>query len=137
MIVLPEQCRRAIEEHAEQTYPQECCGALLGQESEGRRLVSSVLPIDNVVDENAARRYLINPEGLLKAEKTARQQGVDVIGIYHSHPDHPSQASEFDREHAWPNWSYVILSVREGVARQLQSWRLRDDRSQFDEEVVG
>jgi proteasome lid subunit RPN8/RPN11 len=124
--------------HAERAFPEECCGTLLGHDrDDGVREVTRVLPVENTKDENRKRRYLIDPRALLAAEKEARAAGLDVVGIYHSHPNHPSRASDFDRDHAMPFWSYVIISCMEGVTAQVQSWRLRDDRSAFDEETIG
>ncbi len=123
-----------IRTHAERTFPEECCGILLG--TDFPRTVHSIISIDNTKDENRKRRYLIDPKALLTAERDAARLGVDVVGIYHSHPNHPSKASEFDREHAMPHWSYVIISCMEGKSTSMQSWRLRDDRSVFDEEEL-
>lgn len=123
--------------HAERAFPEECCGTMLGHDrDDGVREITSVIAIENTKDENRKRRYLIEPTALLAAEKTARAEGLDVLGIYHSHPNHPSQASEFDRDHAMPFWSYLIISCMEGKTASVQSWRLRDDRSQFDEETL-
>ncbi len=134
---LPKSARDAITEHAERTYPEECCGALLGRDREdGVREIVEILTVENTKDENRARRYLIEPQALLAAEKTARQKKLDVVGIYHSHPDHPSRPSDFDRDHAMPFWSYIIVSCQKGKVTALQSWLLREDRSQFDEEPV-
>jgi proteasome lid subunit RPN8/RPN11 len=133
---LAAEVRRGIESHAEETFPEECCGVLLGRDEGTVRRVHRLLRADNVKDENRLRRYLIDPRALLGAERQARREGCDVVGIYHSHPDHPSQASEFDREHALPFWSYVIVSCMNGVAVRMQSWRLCDDRSVFDEEAI-
>ncbi len=134
---LPESLRSAIASHASGTYPEECCGALLGKDhDDNRREVEDILRVDNTKDTNRARRYLIDPKALLAAERTARERGLDVVGIYHSHPDHPSRPSEFDREHAMPFWSYVIVSCMEGKVAALQSWQLAEDRSAFFEEEL-
>lgn len=134
---LADNCRLAICAHAERSFPEECCGTMLGRDrDDGTREVTAVLPVENVKGENRERRYLIDPKALLLAEREARTRGLDVVGIYHSHPNHPSQASEFDRDHAMPYWSYVIVSCTDGKSQQMQSWRLRDDRSVFDEEPL-
>jgi len=92
--------------------------------------------------ENRHNRYLIPPEVILRTEREARAEGSDIIGYYHSHPDHPSKPSAFDREHAWPGYSYLIVSVRGdgsaggGRARDERSWRLSNDRKRFDEEPI-
>lgn len=134
---VPADCRHAIERHAEQTFPEECCGVMIGHDDpEGERLVVEVLPIDNTKGENRERRFLIDPREVLRAERYAASKKTDVVGIYHSHPDHPSQPSEFDRDHAMPFWSYIIVSCMAGKADTMQSWRLREDRSRFDEEAI-
>ncbi len=134
---LPEDCKAAIERHAERTFPEECCGAMLGRDREdGVREIVEILEIDNTKDENRERRFLIDPREVLNAEKAAHAKGLDVLGIYHSHPNHPSRPSDFDRDHAMPFWSYVIVSCMDGKADTLQSWQLREDRSQFDEEEL-
>lgn len=126
---------RIMHAHASRTFPEECCGIMLGHDADdGSRRVVEVICVDNTKDENRKRRYLIDPSALLAAERTARQRAMDVVGIYHSHPNHPSAASEFDREHAMPYWSYLIISCMAGECVNTQSWRLRDDRSVFEEE---
>ena len=110
---------------------------MLGTEAEDEsREISEVYKIINTKEENRERRYLIEPTEQLKAERYARENQLDVLGVYHSHPNHPSQASEFDRVHAMPFWSYLIISCMNGKRAQVQSWRLREDRSQFDEETL-
>ncbi len=134
-IVLDPNVRAQIITHGERTFPEECCGAMLGRDrDDGIREVTGIIEVANTKDAERQRRYIIDPRDLLAAEKAARAQGVDVVGIYHSHPNHPSRASEFDRDHAMPFWSYVIVSVMQGKAGAMQSWRLREDRSAFDEE---
>lgn len=123
--------------HAERAFPEECCGILVGQDDDatGRHVVDA-WPVDNEKDSERTRRYLIPPDALLHAEKRAREAGVDVVGIYHSHPDHPSRPSTFDRDHAMPFWSYIIVSCMAGKVASTQSWRLHDDRSAFAEETL-
>ena len=98
---------------------------------------SALLAVDNERNDSRHNRYLISPETVLAAHKEARALGLDVVGYYHSHPDHPARPSEFDREHAWPGVSYLIVSVekRQGCRRRA-SWRLTDDRERFDEEEI-
>ena len=136
-IRVQEECQRIMNAHAESAFPEECCGFMLGTEEEnGARHITEVYKIENTKDENRERRYLIEPTAQLKAERYARESGLDVLGVYHSHPNHPSQAREFDRQYAMPFWSYFIISWMEGKTAQIQSWRLKDDRSQFDEEEL-
>ena len=127
-----------IPAHGEESYPEEGAGFLLGQDSgNGARAVTSIFPLTNS-RENEARhnRYLITPEDYLKAELTADKLGLSLIGVFHSHPDHPNRPSEYDREWAQPFFSYIITSINEGKAIESRSWRLTEDRSKFDEEEI-
>lgn len=130
-----------IRRHGAETYPHECCGALLGRDSEARsgspgREVLGLHGLVNRRDDSPRNRFSVAAEDVLDADKVARQQGLDVIGWYHSHPDHPARPSEFDREHAWPWYSYVIVSVRNGAPQEMTSWRLNDDRVEFSSEAL-
>lgn len=120
--------------HGRAVYPHECCGLLLGRVDGKNKSVLELMAAENVREDSLQNRYLISPRDLLKAEKSARGLGLDVIGVYHSHPDHPARPSEFDREHALPWYSYIIVSVAKGGTLELTSWTLRDDRSSFDSE---
>jgi proteasome lid subunit RPN8/RPN11 len=128
----------AIEKHGERDYPHECCGLLLGEFLEkGDRRVTETYPISNAREEEAKRnRFLISPEELLGGERYAHEQGLEVIGFYHSHPDCEAKPSQYDLDHAWPTYSYIIVSVYEGSADQLRSWRLEPDRSRFNGEEL-
>ncbi len=117
-------------------YPHECCGILLGAERGNTRFVCDVLQTRNASADDLHRRYLIDPEEYRKAEEFAAQQSVHIVGLYHSHPDHPAEPSAFDLENALPWFSYVITAVEGGIPAAVRSWRLRDDRSAFDEEPV-
>lgn len=127
---------RAMHEHLRRAYPEEGCGVLLGRERGGDREVARVVALDNARDGARERRYRIAPEQLLAADRAARAAALDVLGIFHSHPDHPAEPSEFDRENAWPWYSYVIVSVRNGEVADQRCWRLRDDRGGFDAEPI-
>ena len=135
LVITPEDLR-AIGRHGEATYPEECCGFLIGQASGEATVVERLLPVANERQDSRHNRYVINPETVLAAHKEARAAGADVVGYYHSHPDHPSRPSDFDREHAWPGLSYLIVSVQKGHAADARSWRLADDRERFDEEII-
>ena len=137
-----------IRAHGVETYPYECCGALLGtdhdvladapnQES-GRisREVLALFPLVNRRDDSPRNRFAVTADDVREAEKAASAQGLEVIGWYHSHPDHPAKPSEFDRDHAWPWYSYIIVSVHTGVPQDMTSWRLKDDRSGYLEEKI-
>jgi proteasome lid subunit RPN8/RPN11 len=122
----------AIRAHGRETFPHECCGALLGRDG----AVAQAYALPNTTDEGPRRRFLVRPDDYRAAERHARDTGLDLLGFYHSHPDHPAAPSQYDLDHAWPSFSYVIVSVLAGRDDRLTSWRLRDDRSAFDEEAV-
>lgn len=122
----------AIRDHGRETYPNECCGALIG--SDGHVMEAYSLP--NTTEEGPRRRFLVRPADYRAAEARATERGASLLGFYHSHPDHPAQPSQYDLDHAWPSFSYVIISVRNGEPDDMRSWRLREDRSQFDEEPL-
>lgn len=117
-----------IRAHGVETYPHECCGALIARE--GRMVEAYRLP--NTTAAGARRRFRISPSDYRLAEAHADAAGATLAGFYHSHPDHPAEPSAHDLELAWPNFIYVIVSVRAGTAGDLTAWRLRDDRSGFD-----
>lgn len=127
---------QTIERHASLSYPDECCGVLIGRCQSGATFVERVLSVGNERADSRHNRYLITPETVLAAHKEARALGLDVVGYYHSHPDHPARPSDFDREHAWPGVSYLIVSVEQRRVVDARSWRLSDDRESFDEEVI-
>ena len=142
----------AIHRHAESDYPAECCGILLGSAAGDSKQVTEVvalanlrhdparaqelLPLDDLARETERNRFLIDPKEQLRAEKDARARGLDVLGYYHSHPDHPARPSVYDRDHAWPWYSYVIVAVESGRAKDTRSWVLKDDRSAFEPESI-
>jgi proteasome lid subunit RPN8/RPN11 len=122
--------------HLCRAYPEEGCGVLLGRDVGTEREVVGTIALENRLAESRHNRYLIPPEQFLAADRMARAAGLDVIGFFHSHPDHPARPSTFDLQHAWPYYSYVIVSVTRGEAGNLRSWRLAEDRSAFEEEIV-
>ena len=137
MIELRDSHLNEIREHGERDYPFECCGLLIGRFSDGKKTVAETYPISNAREEEAKRnRFLIRPEELLRGEKLARQKGLDVVGFYHSHPDDKARPSQYDLDHAWPTYSYIIASILQGQAVDVQSWELTDDRSSFEPEVI-
>ncbi|HEX4961629.1 MAG TPA: M67 family metallopeptidase [Thermoanaerobaculia bacterium] len=127
---------QTITRHGASSYPEECCGFLIGRFDGGVTVVERVLSVGNERQESRHNRYLISPETVLAANKEARGLGLDVVGYYHSHPDHPARPSEFDRDHAWPGLSYVIVSIEGGKVADTRSWRLSDDRERFEEETI-
>jgi proteasome lid subunit RPN8/RPN11 len=116
----------------ESGYPNEACGVMLGKDG----VVTEIVSADNERTDSARNRYLIDPLAYMRIERDADKRGLEVIGIYHSHPDVAAWPSQFDLDHAWPNFSYLIVSVVKGTAVESNSWRLRDDRSGFDREAV-
>ncbi|MDR0855998.1 MAG: M67 family metallopeptidase [Clostridiales bacterium] len=137
MLHIAEALRAAIGREGEAAYPNECCGILLGTEDGGDKTATALLPIANArEDAEKYHRFVIEPDDMAAAELTAVQRGLDVIGCYHSHPDHPSVPSAYDTAHALPFWSYVIVSVQNGRAEVLSSWQLKADRTAFSEETI-
>jgi proteasome lid subunit RPN8/RPN11 len=132
-----EQCN-AIATHSERDYPHECCGLLLGNFAGGGiKAITEIYPISNAREEAAKRnRFLIRPEELLRGETYAKKSKLDVVGFYHSHPDHPAVPSGYDLEHAWPLYSYIVVAVSAGMAGDLRSWEMEPDRSKFTEEEI-
>jgi len=127
----------SIGRHGEAAYPFEGCGLLLGHAEDGRKVVVRILPMANTREPEAKHnRYLIPPEAVFKAEQQAAQEGLDIVGFFHSHPDHPERPSGFDREHAWPWYSYLITSVHNGQAIKTAAWTLADDRGAFQAEEL-
>jgi proteasome lid subunit RPN8/RPN11 len=125
--------QEAIRAHAAASYPFECCGALLGSAAGG---IEEAVAFDNVAPSDPERRFLLSAADYRAAETRADATGRALLGFYHSHPDHPAEPSDFDLAHAWPNLSYVILSIRDGRPGDLRSWRLDADRSRFAEEPL-
>lgn len=135
-LVLVEDIAEEIRAHGAKTYPHECCGAILGRDGGGRREALALWPLVNRREDSPQNRFSLSAKDVLSAERAAREKTLEVIGWYHSHPDHPARPSEYDREHAWPWYSYVIVSVAQGAAKDMTSWRLADDRSAFAPEEM-
>ena len=125
-----------IHEHATEAYPEECAGALVGIDSGGIRVVVDVWRAENTHEEERSKRFLIGPLAVKKFEEQAEEKDMGLLGFYHSHPDHPAEPSEYDREHAWPGYSYVIASVSGENVEDMRSWTLKNDRSGYDEEPI-
>jgi proteasome lid subunit RPN8/RPN11 len=119
----------AIRAHGQETYPHECCGALIGRGD----VVNSVVALPNTTEEGPRRRFLVRPSDYRDAERQASALGGELLGFYHSHPDHPARPSQYDLDHAWPTFAYIIVAVAQGVASDMTVWFLRDDRSSFEE----
>ena len=138
MISISPQDLSAIREHGERDYPYECCGLLIGRfDADGVKIVVETYPISNAREESAKRnRFLIEPAELMRGEKYAASKKLDVVGFYHSHPESPAVPSQYDLEHAWPMYSYIIVSVMSQKAADLFSWEQQPDRSKFDSEEI-
>lgn len=139
---------QAIRRHGQETYPHECCGALLGRGG----VASDLVPLPNTTEEGPRRRFLVRPSDYQLAERRASESGAELLGFYHSHPDHPARPSQYDLDHAWPTFAYIIISVVDGdsglpgrsaglrpardngaKAGDMTVWYLKEDRSSFDE----
>lgn len=136
MIALEPAAKRLMVEDALQAFPDECCGFLFGTEDEnGNRTVSDILLVNNAKEGDKRRRFEIAPRDYMDAEQHAEENNLLLLGVYHSHPNHPAIPSEHDRVAAQPYFSYIILSVLDKKIGPIRSWRLNDE-SQFEEESV-
>ncbi|MFN3650767.1 MAG: M67 family metallopeptidase [Armatimonadota bacterium] len=162
MLILTPEALETIREHSRRGYPLEICGLLAGSVDGDARTVTAVWPVRNSWEEDAEerarliaameasgaqsaggwddfseeRRFLVSPADMLQAMKRERAEGVKVVGVYHTHPNHPAQPSQFDLDAAWPEWSYLILSVRGGEVAEERSWVLNEAEGRFVEEQV-
>jgi proteasome lid subunit RPN8/RPN11 len=119
----------AIRIHGQQTYPHECCGALVGRDA----VVTAIVALPNTTDEGPRRRFMVRPSDYQLAERRATELGGELLGFYHSHPDHPARPSQYDLDHAWPTFAYIIVAVADGTATDMTVWHLQEDRSRFEE----
>lgn len=136
VIRVPVAVLQAMREHAAQVYPEECCGGLIGEDGGGARRVIRAVAVDTEQIEQRERRYLIGPEQFAALEREAEAEGRLLLGFYHSHPDHPAVPSAFDREHAWPWYTYIIVPVAQHKAGRPRAWVLSEDRSGFEEHDI-
>jgi proteasome lid subunit RPN8/RPN11 len=123
-----------LRHEGERSYPGECCGVLAGRPGNANEVLR-LLPVENQRTDDP-HRYLIGSDDLRRIEAEVGRMGLEVLGFYHSHPDHPAVPSRFDLEHAWPWYSYVILRVERGSATEAASWQLSDDRSSMQPETL-
>jgi len=128
-LVIWSEAEAGIRQHGRDTYPHECCGALIGRE----RVVTETMALPNTTSEGPRRRFLVRPSDYQAAERRASELQAELLGFYHSHPDSPARPSQYDLDHAWPVFAYVIVAVSAGQPVEMTSWRLRGDRSSFDE----
>ena len=125
-----------IHDHAKEAYPEECAGAIVGMDMGNMKIVVDVWRAKNTHEEDRGRRFLIEPLQIKEFEERTQERDMDLLGFYHSHPDHPAEPSEYDRKHAWPYYSYVIASVGKDEVEDMRSWVLKDDRSGYEEEQI-
>jgi proteasome lid subunit RPN8/RPN11 len=136
---LPANFARQIEREGAAAYPNECCGVLFGKDVEGqtRRIVERIEAVENAFDPaEKFHRFSISPKQLMQAEKQAAAEGRLVLGFYHSHPDHPARPSEYDRQHAWPFYSYVIVAIAQRRAVDMTSWLLDEKTETFSRQEI-
>ena len=137
MITIANEQLNEIREHGVRDHPYECCGLLLGRFTGEGKVVKETYPISNAREESAKRnRFLITPEEVMRGERYARDRDLEVVGFYHSHPDCPAVPSQYDLEHAWPTYSYIIVSTTATEAKDLFSWEQEQDRSRFNQEEI-
>ncbi len=129
---------RQIEREGAAAYPNECCGIIYGRDVAGSsRVVEKIVAVENAFeDAEKYHRFSITPKQLMDAEKTASAEGRLVLGFYHSHPDAPARPSEYDRQHAWPFYSYIIVSIAKGTAVDMTSWLLDDQTETFSRQDI-
>jgi proteasome lid subunit RPN8/RPN11 len=132
-VAISDAVNQAIRRHGQETYPHECCGALVGTTADAESIVADVVPLPNTTEEGPRRRFLVRASDYRLAERRAAEIGGELLGFYHSHPDHPARPSQYDLDHAWPTFAYIIVSVADGKATDLTVWFLKDDRSSFEE----
>jgi proteasome lid subunit RPN8/RPN11 len=135
---IPQAVQQQMVDHAKAAYPEECCGFMYGEDRGTDRYITFVEAVTNQSEDNRKRRFSIAPQAYMQAEQRALAEGVTLLGVYHSHPDHPAEPSEHDRKQAMPFFSYVILSIREGELAAWTSWQLDDqaETAEFAEEAV-
>lgn len=134
-LLITEPALTTMQEHAEASYPNECCGFFYGRDEGDQREVTLARKVENAKEGDQSNRFRINPRDYQKAEQYALENDLDLLGVYHSHPDHPAEPSEHDRKVAMPYFSYIIISVQNGEAVTTRSWQLNEER-RFDEEAV-
>jgi proteasome lid subunit RPN8/RPN11 len=135
MILIEPQAREQFIEDAVNTFPDECCGFLFGMEKDDSRVITAIQVVDNSKAGDKTRRFEISPQDYLKGERYALENNLALLGVYHSHPNHPAIPSEHDRVAAQPYFSYLIISVLNNEIITLRSWRLNEEE-QFEEEKI-
>lgn len=136
MIKLKREDLEQMKKIAEEAYPFECCGVIVGTESGGIKTVEEVIPAENHRTDSPENRYLITADFMREVELRLNNTNSSIVGFFHSHPDVPARPSAYDKEHAWPWYAYVIVSVCKGRAVEVFNWKLKNDRSEFDTERI-
>ena len=131
MVRISKELAKNIEDHGRQCYPEECCGIMIGKRVGELRVVGGTFELDNSQEENRKRRFFVTPKEYMRAEKVAAENGMELLGFYHSHPDHPAIPSEYDREHALPWFTYIVLAVAKGEPKVMTAWELSESRDRF------
>ena len=136
MIEIPSSVLREIYDHTESSYPNECCGLMIGTIDGDSHFVRTFRKCGNLNTERARDRYEMDPMDMLRTQREFEKGPWDIVGIYHSHPDHPSRPSQTDTDRAWPGYSYVIISVQKGTVATANSWLLNEGEKKFYEEPL-
>ena len=137
VLVLTKNQAEQIEREGAAAYPNECCGIFIGRDEGDRRIVERLKQDGNAFEEGEKyHRFSISPAELMEADKEAGAAGKLVLGFYHSHPDHPARPSEYDRQHGWPFYSYLIVAIAKGEAKLMTSWVLNEVSEQFEEQLI-
>lgn len=136
-LILSNSLYQQIESEGVRAFPNECCGVMIGRDVAGKRVVDRLQPLTNSFEaEEQYHRFRLDPKEYIAVEKTAGEEGKLVLGFYHSHPDHPARPSEYDRQHAWPFYSYVIVSIMSRKPADMTSWLLDEATEQFKQEEI-
>jgi proteasome lid subunit RPN8/RPN11 len=136
-LILSPQLHRQIEQEGASAFPNECCGILIGKDQGEQRIVEKLVQGENAFEaDEQYHRFSIDPRAQLKAEREAEAAGLMVLGFYHSHPNHPARPSDYDRDHGWPFYSYVIVSIMDGKPAKMTSWVLNETINVFEEQTV-
>src|SRR5258705_5473093 len=135
MIIIEPLAKQLMTADAVKTFPDECCGFLFGIEKRDDRLITDILIVNNAKEGDKKRRFEISPKDYMKAEQYAEKNNLQLLGVYHSHPDHPAVPSEHDRAAAQPWFSYIIISVIDRKADAIRSWRLNENK-QFEKKRI-
>ncbi len=136
MIIITEENLDKIRIFAKEAYPHECCGLLVGKSNGAEKRVIEVHPLTNMNSERANDRYEVDPKEYMEIDRETATRKLSIIGIYHSHPDHPSKPSEFDANRAWEGYSYIIIAIAKGIDFEIKSWGFNESTKTFSEEEI-